>query len=383
MHKKINFNLNKFPVVPNRLRHNPSINAAANIFEINLDRLYHHYHNDFWGISPSNANYSNFNYLSFLHSSEDFRFLAERVSINGAHKRTISYTLGQTFCRYFLYEFCNITYFAHMDKVLNKKTHPAFDGLQVKRISNGDVPDYLCAESVNSIFIGEAKGRFENISFTSSEFQDWRNQFDRIKVYDKHNIPKKVKGYIVGTKFTTNKNANYNKSKILVEDPETKGEEQSKNDFLLGRGCIAIHYSNIISKLGLEFMAYCLEEGLAMPRNYEYDLPIWQCNHPALKGQRFVGGYLSDERVNFRQLDNNHLIYNPNIFRVKPNSPFFYGIEENLFRIVKKASQGDWEILSEIRIFDVPFEMSGVSVMRDGTINGKIDYFEFVGYEPL
>jgi hypothetical protein len=275
MNKTIDFELNRFPSVPKLLRTARTSSTAKTEFTIDLARLYHHYYTDSYGVNPPNPNHANFEYLHFLSAVNDFRFLGNGPAASEGKKRTISMDLGQAFCRYFLYEFCGITYFAHMDKVLDKPAHAAFNGITVKRITNGDAPDYLCSISPNQPFIGEAKGRFSNISFSSRSFADWRNQFNRIAIYDSAGIQKRLKGFIVATKFTTDKNRASNKSKVFAEDPNTPGEEFLKdNSFGLGRGCIAIHYSRLLSKLGLGLLSSSLESGFVVPEQLSFTLPV-------------------------------------------------------------------------------------------------------------
>lgn len=381
MNKTIEFELSNFPTVPNELRVMPFVNNAGTEFVVDLSRLYHHYYTDTYGITPISPDHTNFEYLRFLHHSKDFRFLETRVSVSEANKRIISFKLGQAFCRYFLYEFCGITYFADMDKVLNKQLHPAFDGMKIIRLSNGDVPDYLCAKSVSKPFIGEAKGRFSNISFTSSEFNEWRAQFTRISISNKYGITKKLKGYIVGTKFTTEQNRPTNKSKLLAEDPETIGNEGlTENELGLGGGCMAIHYSRLISKLGLNLLASSLEEGFTVPEDIQYNLPVWECNYPPLKGEKFVGGYISDTEAVFRYLENGNVIYNPNILRLGLPTPSFYGIRESTFKTLRKVCLGQWDMLSEIsELPDTEYRASNIAWLRDGSITGALDFFTFVG----
>jgi len=117
MNKTIDFALNKFPCVPHHLRTVASIDKADSKFTVDLARLYHHYYTDSYGVTPPIPNHANFEYLKFLGSCNDFRFLGEGPGASTGKRRTISTDLGQAFCRYFLYEFCGITYFAHMDKV--------------------------------------------------------------------------------------------------------------------------------------------------------------------------------------------------------------------------------------------------------------------------
>lgn len=383
MYKKINFKLNKFSQVPNKLRTNPVANIAASEFNVDLSRLYHHYYTDSWGVKPLDPDYTNFEYLRFLANTNDFRFINQRINTSGAHKRTVSYKLGQAFCRYFLYEFCGITYFAHMDKILDKDTHPAFNGMRIIRISKDDVPDYLCCNSIIHPYIAEAKGRFKNISFTAKHFTDWRNQFNRIRIIDSKGVPKKLKGYIVGTKFSTDKNNKSNKSKIMAEDPETTGESSiTDNDFGLSRGCIALHYAKLISKLGLQLISQSLYEGFNIPEEYFFNLPIWQCNYPPLKGEKFVGGYLSDRNLMLSKLENGHHVFYPDILKINDSLPSFYGIKESTFRRLRKIANGNWGLLDEIeQLPDTEYRISNLAWLRDGSISGSLEYFELVGIE--
>ena len=71
------------------------------------------------------------------------------------------------------------------------------------RALKGDAPDYLCAENPFTVYLAEAKGRTNSISFASAEFKKWRKQFDRVEVKDKQNNLCSVKGHIVATRFAT------------------------------------------------------------------------------------------------------------------------------------------------------------------------------------
>lgn len=383
MHKTIDFELNKFAIIPDKLRKSSQENTADSEFFVYLAQLYHHYYTDSWGVNPPRPNPADFEYLRFFAPCNDFRFSHIVSSIHEGKKRTISYEMGQAFCRYFLYEMCGITYFAHMDKVLDKKTHPAFNGMSIKRISKGDVPDYLCAKSVLNPFIGEAKGRFSNIAFSSSAFNEWREQFARIEVLDKRNIRKKLKGFIVATKFTTEINTLKNRSKLLAEDPETLGDESlGQDEFGLGRGCIAIHYAKLISKLGLNLLAQSLEFGFVVPKDIQYNLPIWRCNFPPLDGQLFVGGYFGDIETDLRKLSNGHIAFIPNALKLGIPSPSFYGLSLNVFKTLREVCLGEWDRLSNLpELPDTDFRPSNLSWLRDGSISGALEFFEFIGTE--
>jgi hypothetical protein len=385
MNKTVEFALNKFPCVPHELRINAAVDKADTQFTVDLSRLYHHYYTDCYGAMPPIPNHANFEYLRFVSASGDFRFLGEGPGANTGKKRSISTELGQAFCRYFLYEFCGITYFAHMDRVLNKKTHPAFDNMVIKRTQSGDVPDYLCAKKSNLPFIGEAKGRFDSISFNNKEFSNWRQQFNRIVVKDRHGINKKVKGYIVGTRFSTEMNKSSNKTKLFAEDPETIGEEAISDNFQgIGRGCIAIHYSRLVSKLGLNLLSESLELGFVIPEQISYNLPVWRCTFPPLENFLFVGGFFSESEPNMSKTPTGTVIFSPNILRLDNPSPTFYGVSVPVVQMVREASRGNWGVLSDVpELPDTEFRPSNLAWLRDGSISGGLEFFELIGIQTF
>jgi hypothetical protein len=382
--KTVSFQLNKFPTTPNALRIVPSVDKPAESFEVDLCRLYHHYYTDSWGTRPPNPDHANFEYLRFLSDCSDFRFLGNGAATSSGKKRTMSTDLGQAFCRYFLYEYCGLTYFAHMSNVLNKETHVAFNGLKVKRITDGDVPDYLCARSVSEPYIGEAKGRFSNIDFSNAMFGDWRRQFDRITVSDAGGRNFIVKGYIVATRFATEKTSKVS-SKVLAEDPQTRGDFQvSDNEIGLGRGCIALHYARLLSKLGLNLLANSLEHGFVVPDDLRFTLPVWRCLLPPLQNFEFVGGIAARELPQLVKLPNERYIYSPNILLLSTDSPVFFGIELGIFAALRKVAMGGWSGLEQLREMpDLDFRPSDLAWLRDGSISGRLDYFELVRFDTF
>lgn len=181
MNKVIDFCLHKFPQVPSKLRSTDSFGRAAETFVVDLARLYHHYFTDSYDSAPPNPDYTNFEHLHTLSGCEDFRFFGDGPGASKGKKGRISCELGQAFFRYFLYEFCNITHFAHMDRVVGNRNHPAFGGLTVERKGKGvgDGPDYLCARNSATSFVGEAKGRFSAVDFGSGNLRNGGNNLTR------------------------------------------------------------------------------------------------------------------------------------------------------------------------------------------------------------
>lgn len=385
MFRTIDFVLNKFPTVPNDLQTAPGSKVAKKELIIDLAKLYHHYYTDSWNSAPPDPDHTNFEYLRFITPTNDLRFIGDGSAANVQTKRYMSSSLGQAFCRYFLYEFCDIRYFAHMEDVIGKDTHPAFNGMKIERISDGDVPDYLCARKVNTPFIGEAKGRFHSISFTNSEFAKWRTQFTRIRIKDVHGVTRKLKGYIIGTRYATEL-MRRTKSKLFAEDPETPGEQAFNEEMTgLGRGCIALHYAKLFSKLGLRLWSESLRLGFVLPADLIFRLPVWESLVvPNLKGKQFVGGYFSTNYVSLLPLDKNKFSYQSDILRLPNKSPIFFGISVNVVRHLRKVCLGDWKLLDELpEQEDTNFFTSNVAQLSDGSITAPLDYFQQVTIEDF
>lgn len=380
MNRTINFKLNSFPQTPALLRANPQTGNSLTRFSFNLARLFHHYYLDGYGATPPNPDYSNLEYLQFLTASNDFRFLGNGPGVNTQKKRTISQELGQAFCRLFLHDFCGIVYFAHMDKIIDKTIHPAFSGISIKRISKGDVPDYFCAKSSQQFYIGEAKGRYSSINFTTTEFNNWRDQFKRIHVLGASGNPIKTKGFIVATRFATENHPNVF-SELLAEDPETNGSEltnDSIENINFYKLIIINHYGRILSRMGLNLVSNSLIQGFELPAELTYNLPVWQCLAPPFLGRLFVGGYFAQETPKFITNKNMHF-FSPDILKINSSTPFFIGLELSVVKSIFQACRGNWNILNEIRPSDaIDFGISDFAWSNDNTVSGSLQYFALV-----
>jgi hypothetical protein len=286
---------------------------------------------------------------------------------------------GHAFCRWFLYEHLNITYFAHMQRLLNRQLGSAFGKCRIERTAKGDTPDYFCAENVDKIFLSEAKGRHSPISFGSSDFNTWRNQFTRVVVKDRSGVPRSMKGYIVATRFATEAKPSA-KSRIFAEDPESPGEgplgPEESNE--LGRLTVSAHYAVIAEKLNQSILAAALEGGYAVPDEIQFPVVIWVLQIGPLAGTKFVGGYYpspdgtlpiryEDGRIEFRTQDP---------LRLDLSRGTFFGLEESIFRQVTASVRGTAAIGAGISQFDQtqPF-YSGVSILRDGSAIGPVEFF--------
>jgi hypothetical protein len=235
---------------------------------------------------------ADFEHLQFLLPTNDFRVQGDGIGASTSIRRHRSNELGHAFCRWFLHDHLNITYFEHMEHVLRRSVHRAFAGLRVERTSVGDTPDYFCAESVDKIFLSEAKGRCSSVSFSSAEFASWRAQFNRVAVKDHAGHPRTVKGFIVATRFATETKPTV-RTTLFAEDPQTPGDGplSAEDGFQLGATVISAHYGEIAAKLNQPLLASALTNGFSVPEEIRFPVTIWTFQMEPLKGVRFVGGY--------------------------------------------------------------------------------------------
>lgn len=383
MNRTVRVQIQDFDTVPNLLRADPQKNVARDRLEIHLGKLFHQYYLDSYGVSPPEPDYINFEYIRFLTNTADFRFQNDGPGTSTAKRRNISTELGQAFFRLFLQDICGIPYFAHLEKIIDKDLPAAFGGVKIQRVSNGDIPDYFCAKNVRRFFIGEAKGRFSSISFSNKSFGQWRNQFHRIRIIEPKGNPIKTKGYIVGTRFSTESQPR-TFTEIFAEDPEVPGEISQENNFpQIGRLIIANHYARVISKLGLRIVSFALSEGFSIPNELSFNLPIWKCQIPPFQGLDFVGGVISDDKLDWLEKDGLY-IHNPNIMKLNEKTPIFLGLEKNTFRQLWNACKGNFELIDAITPYTGDnVGPSDLGWANDYSISGSIQYFILTGIETF
>lgn len=386
MRKIINLALNKYAPIPLSLREDSAKNEPANEIEVDPARLFHHHYLDTRGYAPPNPDPAQFEHLALFLPCPELRVRGDGFGIGVAFRRSTSNQLGQAFCRWFLHEHLNITYFAHIEAVLSRKAHPNFGGHIVSRALKGDAPDYLCAENPVNVYLAEAKGRTDSISFTSAEFKTWRKQFDRVEVKDKHGNVCSVKGHIVATRFATEADGNRIKSRLLAEDPASPGDAPLREAPGLSAAVIALHYSDIAAKIRQPILSTALALGVTVPPEIQFPAMVWEFVGPPLNGKKFVGGYfLNREGLDPVQinLDSGRIaVLNANPLRLDVAAATFFGLEENVFMgVCAVARNGDQQASQLERFPDVPFFDSAASVLRDGSILAPVGYFKPVGLQ--
>lgn len=382
MRKSINLALNKYTLVPDSLKSDPAKNTPIDEIDVDLARLFHHYYLDTRGHAPPNPDPAQFEYLSLFLPCTELRVRGDGFGISVTFRQATSNQLGQAFCRWFLYEHLDITYFAHMKAVLDRKAHPNFGGHEVQRVSKGDAPDYLCAQTAHTVFLAEAKGRTRSISFGNPEFEKWREQFKRVVVKDASGRLCSVKGHIVATRFATEEDGPRIKSQLFAEDPASPGEIPISEAPGLGAAVIALHYSDIAAKIRQPILAASLATGVTVPDEIQFLAMVWEFNGPvpSLHKKRFVGGYFGGGQrypsVEIRRTDEDALILNADPLRLDLPPVTFFGVEETIFKnICSIARAGDMQASQLNQLPNIPFFDSGSSVFRDGSIIASAHYF--------
>ena len=67
-------------------------------------------------------------------------------------------------------------------------------------------------------------------------------------------------------------------------------------------------------------------------------------------------------------------------------SPVFLGIATEVMSVLRQACLGNWEQLSETPVLpdgNDGIRPSNLAWLRDGSISGPLDFFEFMGTQPF
>jgi len=393
MDRAIKFSLNDFPAVPDSLRADPAVNLARTHAQVNLASLFHHYYFDCYGVAPPDPDPAHFEHLKFLANTKDFRFRGQGLGAAPGIMGNRSQELGQAFCRWFLHDYLNIAYFAHMHEVLNRQISGPFRYCTLKRKETGSAPDYLCSRDEMTPYLAEAKGRYTSVSFKNKEFQSWRDQFSRVEFQNAAGSLESLKGYVVATRFATEEHANI-QSGIFAEDPASPGDRP------LGEGAgselasavVGIHYGRIAEILDQPILSAALRTGFVVPEEIIFPVVIWELQLPPLKGMRFVGGYFpKGSGVTPVQTDNGQVSFaKQDPFRLGVGGGTFVGLEQKIFRQVASRARGQAIARRERSIdrlkYSVPGQSllnqlpllppiySAISIHRDGSILAPIEF---------
>lgn len=395
MLKNIQANLKDFPnplptnfTISNSLTQSNIINT---LLSVNIQEICHHMYLDNYGTPPLATNYEYLKYSQFIANHSDLRFTGDGI---GSHKEAKIYEYnrwGKAFCRWFLDKHFQISHFLHIDKIFNGSISVAKNNtnniIKIQRKpGGGDTPDYFCTDKIKS-FLGEAKGSANAINFTTKLFGDWRQQFNRVEVYDNNNTLCSIKGYIVATRLVSEKQSSKLLSAIYAEDPHSPGnlEPSQETESLLIQMILAGHYANIFEKLGLNLFAAALNQDFQLPdtKNPYYVVGRWKCLLPSLNNQIFIGGFIYQCPPILSFPFHYPLLFKPLIFDkyINSYSGVFFGLSEQVFDVLtKNAIKTGRESLSLLKHYLPTREKlpDTISILKDGTVFAPVDFFEFV-----
>lgn len=380
MLKKLQLKLNRYSPIPATLRSDPAVDVASPEITVDLARLYHHYFLDSFDTAPPNPDPAQFEHVQFLLPTEEFRFQGDGLGASPAIRRHRSNELGQAFCRWLLYEHLDVTYFAHVERLLDRQAHRPFDGCALHRIASGDAPDYLCATAQGAACLAEAKGRYSSIGFNTKEFARWREQFSRVAFKDASGVTRRLKGHIVATRFSTESDSARLKSTILAEDPLSPGDRDFEREESSGlsQAVQQVHYAGIALKLRQPVLASALLNGVPMPEELRVVGMAWRVLAGPLQGRRFVGGYYAADgrEPTLRRAVAGVVYSTPNPFRLDLPSFTFFGLEEEILRQVVRLARTSQIQPQRIGVLEATeFFYSGFSVLRDGSAVAPLDFF--------
>jgi hypothetical protein len=386
MIRTIELALNKFAGIPARLTNPLAAGSPKSEIDVDLAKLYHHYYLNRYGIHPPDPNPVHFEYLHFFVSSKEFRLIGDGIGITKQAKLHSSNQLGEAFCRYFLHEYLDVPYFAHIeDAIAGTLDATKFGLLRVERTKRGDLPDYLCADVSRRVRLAEAKGRSSSISFSSTEFATWRNQFGRVRICDAHENAFAAKGYVVATRLAAQTHGSKVRSKLFAEDPRSPGSESlegSNGEPLLASKVIALHYAGVAEKLAQPILSAALSNGSLLPEEIQLAAAVWEFQDGPLKGRRFVGGHFPREDatlVRVRDGEDQFVVRGSPPWVLGSHGPAFFGLEESIFRNVVKFARGAERATRGIEPLPaIPFFYSAVSVLRDGTLLSPVEFLKLV-----
>jgi hypothetical protein len=148
--------------------------------------------------------------------------------------------------------------------------------------------------------------------------------------------------------------------------------------FQLGAAVISSHYGEIAAKLNQPILASALSNGFAVPEEIRFPVVIWSFQMDPLKGRRFVGGYYPSAAgsLPIRLVNGTIVLDLADPLRLDVGRGTFFGVEEKIFQQVIAIARAGPSLAAQISRFEQiePF-YSAISVLRDGSIIGPIEYF--------
>lgn len=383
MKKLLLLGMKRFSTIPVSLRADPSVDEHAKEIEVDFREVCHQLTIDNQGEAYADEAGLEFDlYSRRLLPDKYVKFRESGLSRTSQGKGSYHALFGAAFCRWFLYKHFSITYFAELKPLIGRPLGSEFFlPSLIRRVLEGDTPDYLCARSDRVSFLAEAKGSMYSMPFDGKVFHKAREQFTRVEVLYGHSGPIQTKGYIVATRFA-NQDHTRVKSRLNAEDPETKGtsEYQEGPSTALYEAALRGHYAAVLDTLRFPLYAHSLREWFLLPPEHKIQVGLWTALIPPINGKRFVGGIFPSRRWRY------YAPWNWEWDRLdlsRPNGTFF-GLELEMFLNVRQLSMRGSKAVDDIYEFEAEREPAGgFTLLRDGTLMAPIDYVRFDGFREI
>ena len=384
MNRSIVLALNQFPVPPPKLTGLAGQLASGAEIVCDVKSVMHHYFLAKFGASAEDR--GSYEYEGFLTEGPDWRFRGRGIGADKESKRNVSNELAKGLARWFFDNYLDFTYFCPFEDLVGRVND---DGSQWKRAADGDLPDYVCGKGVPDPNLLEVKGRYESVTFAAKKFSEFRAQIQRAALVNSSGASIQVKGFVSVARWATQDTPRV-RTRLLVEDPVTRGEPPGANGFppAIGRAMVRGHYGPVLAMLQLPLHAAAIRAGQMIVDQTGATRGVWECVWGGLKGRRFIGGLLpgsADFGCALPWWFLNADILGTFWQAIQWGSPFvlapapqFFGLEEHVMKTLLDAIRLDREA-RDIPIAEVPQDLNGLSMHRDGTVLGPASYFRPVG----
>jgi len=146
----------------------------------------------------------------------------------------------------------------------------------------------------------------------------------------------------------------------------------------LGTAIIAMHYSDVARKLNQPILAEALSLGFLTPPEIQFLATVWELQIGPYAGRRYIGGYYPSGDGSIRPRDHEGKItFLPeDPFRLDTGHATFLGLEETIFKQLVGVARGGPRLARQVNRSEEIFPFySGVSMLKDGSVLGQLDFF--------
>jgi hypothetical protein len=172
-------------------------------------------------------------------------------------------------------------------------------------------------------------------------------------------------------------------TRLFAEDPDTRGSAPLNNQeaSFLGDTIISLHYGNIAHKMGQELLAAALSSRFSIPQELRFPSAVWELLIPGVADEPFVGGYLSpDGREPRWQNVEGSLVLTKDPLRLDYTRGTFFGLRESVFKSMIATTREAARVDLWPRFDRMVQVHSALSLLRDGSALGPLDFFRPIDF---